>query len=83
MALSAVNQGSDEGARWTCLKCTFENHPDLKLCEVCETSRNNPLEAAANCNEYGDTVPLLPANTSSTSVCQNCTDCYCHNYLKD
>lgn len=35
------SQQSDEAELWGCSKCTFKNHPDLKTCEVCETSRHN------------------------------------------
>ena len=30
---------SEEGERWSCSACTFENHPALKKCEMCEMSR--------------------------------------------
>lgn len=30
---------SEEGERWSCLACTFENHPALKKCEMCEMPR--------------------------------------------
>ncbi|XP_070191122.1 TGF-beta-activated kinase 1 and MAP3K7-binding protein 2-like isoform X3 [Littorina saxatilis] len=30
---------SEEGERWACGACTFENHPALKKCEMCEMPR--------------------------------------------
>ncbi|XP_076466480.1 uncharacterized protein LOC143297845 isoform X2 [Babylonia areolata] len=30
---------SEEGEKWACSACTFENHPALKKCEICEMPR--------------------------------------------
>ncbi|RWS15250.1 homeobox protein HMX2-like protein [Dinothrombium tinctorium] len=32
---------------WTCLQCTFANHPDLNRCEMCEIPRNTRAVGAS------------------------------------
>lgn len=76
---AVANQMADEGQKWTCEKCTVENHPALAYCEVCEMPRNGylgiSLNSANNYDYYANAVQSLQTVASHVST----TNCYCHN----
>ena len=71
-----ANPMPDEGQRWTCEKCTVENHPALAYCEVCEMPRNGYLGICLNATNFY-VNPVQNVQTVAPHVLT--TDCYCHN----
>lgn len=40
---SVIQSEEQEGATWNCSKCTFLNHPAMRVCEMCDTPKVIPL----------------------------------------
>lgn len=42
LELAMIEFVSDDYLVWICPACTFKNHPEIAICEMCETRKRNP-----------------------------------------
>ena len=54
-----IIDSEDVTRRWSCSACTFDNHGDLSICEICETVR--PVERVRTRSDVCSASPLIAA----------------------
>lgn len=56
---------SCEESTWSCARCSFDNHPDLVFCEMCEGARVNADDSMSKVDAVAGTVGSNDTNSWS------------------